>query len=1050
MQFVSFSYLYSYCGAAVRYRRFLNFPIMKKSALIIYISIILSALGCARPDSGSPARDQALHDACFVTEIAGEEVVTVKSVFSSGIESRMSDMTLASYGPDGKLTDSRYYEAGQESMPLVVRSDGMSNVYALVNMGDMSALFPHMEAEVPDMEYTISSYDEVEAKGFPMSGVLREFDPGQDEGVIKVKRLFAKLCVRITHRGLSGYSPSVPYSYNLCNKSLYVRQANRRILPFSDHGSQALESSDILGQSDFHLNLNDRNAYQGSLGQSGLGPGPGYLQDTTVVFYVPENVQGNLLPDNADPYGKVYEAIGDIGGRSYSDVCTYLEFHARRENTQGYSGDVMYRYYLGSDNTSDFSLERNKRYDLTLDFTEDGFFADSWKVSRGDDWNDMRLLDVIGDFFSIQPGETIDIMVHYHRSGREGVDSQCFPDDWELKVDSQAMSDAGLAYTFNSSALVAGKNGCKDFCISISASDAAKVGSSVPMAVMTRDGKVSDTASITVAAPGRLDPEWNFKPEYVAQEALLSFPDISDSDLPLSVSLSDESKVMCMRVSDRTFRVVALESGPAVVSISNASGLKSVEVQLVIKTPHLDVDADHFLLNPDGEAVVSAYRYRDAEGNVLSNLNASVFDSLLLPVVEAGPWFSSVVTSSSVSLNISSLSTDEGSVALGRKYAAVIRAAGCDEVIPCEILLQVKDPFEGVSVRDYGSVDDYTLFAGEGVNPVLRDEFSDEVEQNGFFEYQAFIPDAASQYVSAALEPAWSGDFSNPNGTFKAEYDASGKIRLTYDSVRSSQRHSAGRHNMMLYVMNRHSGQKIGRPCGTLDVYVHTAIGAKAVFGSQKCGYNPYGNETFASVYNRIAGRNVYPDPSFSAFIHYMDVSLEWMTDVSGVYVWNRMNAAIQSGSSWMDALDIVRPSVADGELNSNTRMLYSVMRGGDSRISVCGERYGPRRGIGTVLYRALLQSTYGSVATEADLKLWFFGYHYSTGGGTSSLAPCYTLHDMNKGADMQDNRIYSRTPYHFSPSTCTEYVDDQGRGYHVIHFLEEIAPGTCGWINLL
>jgi hypothetical protein len=96
-----------------------------------------------------------------VTEIAGEEVVTVKSVFSSGIESRMSDMTLASYGPDGKLTDSRYYEAGQESMPLVVRSDGMSNVYALVNMGDMSALFPHMEAEVPDMEYTISSYDEI-------------------------------------------------------------------------------------------------------------------------------------------------------------------------------------------------------------------------------------------------------------------------------------------------------------------------------------------------------------------------------------------------------------------------------------------------------------------------------------------------------------------------------------------------------------------------------------------------------------------------------------------------------------------------------------------------------------------------------------------------------------------------------------------------------------------------------------------------------------------------------------------------------------------------
>jgi hypothetical protein len=176
-----------------------------------------------------------------------------------------------------------------------------------------------------------------------------------------VQRLFAKLDVRILHKGLSGYSPSDYYAFNLCNKSLYVRQANSRLLPFSEEGSRAFDSADILEVSDSHGNLNDRNAYQGSLSQGELGPGPGYVQDTTLVFYVPENVQGKLLPSNPDPFAKDYEAISNIGGRSYSDLCTYLEFNARRENTLGYYGGVKYRYYLGEDNTSDFSLVRNNR-----------------------------------------------------------------------------------------------------------------------------------------------------------------------------------------------------------------------------------------------------------------------------------------------------------------------------------------------------------------------------------------------------------------------------------------------------------------------------------------------------------------------------------------------------------------------------------------------------------------------------------------------------------------------------------------------------------------
>lgn len=1022
---------------------------MKKSMLFIFITVLAS---CAENEyTAIKQSSESLREVSFAAEIAGEECVQVKSILSAGVETKMSDVTLASYGSDGMLKDVRYYDSGFDSMPLLVESVGSSNIYALVNMGDMSVKFPESESAISGIEYYLQSYYSIDNKGFPMSGALSYSPLPHSRGIIEVHRLFAKLCVRITHRSLDGYTLSSPYAYNMCNKSLYLRQANRRLLPFSDNGSKALKPSDILGLSDNHQNLNDRNAYPGSLSQGALGPGPGYAQDTTLVFYVPENVQGNLLPQNDDPYAKVYDAISDIDGRSYSDLCTYLEFNARRENTLGYSGEVMYRYYLGADNTSDFSLVRNKRYDITLDFTEEGFFAENWKVTRGDDWNDQRILKFVEEPFSVCPGGTVDIMVHYNRSGIENADSHRLPDEWRMEVEQAAMGAAGLSYSFDPSSLSVGKNGYKDFCIKVSASKNARIGAVVPLQVTTNDGGLADETVVSVVENDGFTPVWDFRPEYVSQEGILMFPDVRSDDLPLSVSLSDPSKASCISVSDRSFRIVALRPGVVTVNVTNSCGTKHSLVPIDIKTPRLKVNASSLILNPDGETASVTYLYLDAGGKKLTNINASAFDSHLLPVMEAGSYFQPTVNSTSVSMKIVSLTADGEVLCLGKEYVGVLRAADCPAVASETMILKVKDPFDGMAVRDYGTVNDYTLFALNGVEDDLRSAFSDEIDANKSFEYPAFVPDADRQYVSAVLEPLWTTGFSNRNDVFKADLNvATGKVRLTAAAVTSVMEHSVGKHNLMLYVMNRHSHEKVGRSCGSLDVYVHTALGAKAVFGSQRCNYNPYGNETFASIYNRIAGCSVYPSPTSSSMIHYMDVSMDWMTDVSRVYVLNRMKTAAQSGTSWMDALDIIRPSVSDGDLNSNTRMLYSVMDGSDSRISVCGEKYGARKGIGRVLYRALLQPTYNISVTDTDRKQWFFGYQSYTGRGTPAMAPCYTLHNMNIGSDMNANKVASRSPYYFSPSSCGGYVDDMGRGYHVIHFLEEIYPETCGWINLL
>lgn len=1021
--------------------------IMRRNpACLLYLCLSVSCAVENAAEQYGDTSSSALEEVCFCTEIEGEEVINVKSVLSEDMETKVSDVTLASYSAEGSLTDARYYESGFSSMRLYVNDNGENNIYAVVNMGDMTDAFPEDEESVQDMVYTLGSYQTVGTRGFPMSGSLAGFTLSESPGVVKVERLFSKICVRILHKSLNGYNPSSVYSYNMCNRSLYVRQANKRLQPFAARGSRALSSLDILQSSDYHLDMNDRAAYEGALGASQLGPGPGYFQDTTVVFYVPENMQGNLLPSNTDPYGKVYDNISNISGRSYSDLCTYLEFNAKREATIGYSGSVMYRYYLGADNTSDFNLERNKRYDLTLDFTEEGFYADSWKVTRGSDWNDDRVLEFLEEPFVIQPGGTEKVMIYYHRFAASAMGSQNYPDDWSFVADESAMKAAGLTLSFDPDVLVTGKNGYKDFCVNVSASSSAKVGAKFPLKVMTNDGAICDESTITVIEKTGLIPVWSNDVEYVSQEGVLSFSDASEDDLPLSVALSDESKVACTRISDNSFKIVANRTGDVTVNVRNASGTKTVSVEMTIMAPVLDVSESRIYLNPDGASEVTSYTYLDRYGNALSNVNASAFDTYLRPVVSASEYFNSYVTAASLRFEIGALNVSGVRINLGRTYPAKVSAVDCQDVDPETVSLMVMDPFPNVVAGNLGSIDDYTLFASSGAVPALRTVFADEIAANASFEYQGFVPDAGSQYVSVALEPEWLGNFSKSNDIFKPSLDlGTGKISVKQATVLTGAGHSAGRHNMMIYVQNRHSSEKIGSSCGTIDIYVHTAIGARAVFGSRACGYNNGGTETFASVYNAVAGQNVYPNTTSANKIHYIDVTMEWMTDVSGVYVLGTMKKATEGYGYAFDSDKFIRPSVSDCQIITNTRMLYSLCSSRDSRISVCDEPYRQYKGIGAVLYRALLIPTYSGTVSQTNLKLWFFGWQPNTGRGSIAYAPCYELYDVINGTT-----VASRQPYHFTPSALKSYVDKSGKGYHVIHFLEEIDPDTYGWINLL
>ena len=107
----------------------------------------------------------------------------------------------------------------------------------------------------------------------------------------------------------------------------------------------------------------------------------------SIRLLVPENMQGDLLEDNDDPWLKTPDLLDEAGS-----CCTYLEITARYRFEGMTINDLRYRFYLGEDNIRNFDVRRNTSYVVTLALTDtNAVVASSWKVTRGE-VEDSRVL----------------------------------------------------------------------------------------------------------------------------------------------------------------------------------------------------------------------------------------------------------------------------------------------------------------------------------------------------------------------------------------------------------------------------------------------------------------------------------------------------------------------------------------------------------------------------------------------------------------------------------------------------------------------------------
>ena len=198
---------------------------MKRALICCFL--MSAAMACrVKEDSFVASVKESKHEAVeFSTEVQGryESCPAVRSILPEDvIENKVTQVTLASFDEYGRLIDTEYFTGDLSSMRLDIAPGGPSNVYALVNMGDMTGRIPDAESEMPGFTYSLGSYAGVEAHGIPMSGMLSGVTPHNSLRVIPVDRLFAKVSIRILHTSMENSSSATPYAFTLRNISMYL------------------------------------------------------------------------------------------------------------------------------------------------------------------------------------------------------------------------------------------------------------------------------------------------------------------------------------------------------------------------------------------------------------------------------------------------------------------------------------------------------------------------------------------------------------------------------------------------------------------------------------------------------------------------------------------------------------------------------------------------------------------------------------------------------------------------------------------------------------
>ena len=197
--------------------------------------------------------------------------------------------------------------------------------------------------------------------GMPMSGSRTGIEfTGEDRMSVRLKRAMAKVSVRIDRGGLDD-----GIEFNVIR--MQIGNCPRSALLFGESRAETDNGTYVSG-----FTRNEYETFPLNTNVSGQTSGE-------ISLYMFENMQGEPLGDISGYEEKVFD-----DGDPMSRQCSYIELVAEYLSDGYYSlpGEgLVYRFYLG-EGPSNFDVERNCHYHITVRPENDGLDGSGWRVDK--------------------------------------------------------------------------------------------------------------------------------------------------------------------------------------------------------------------------------------------------------------------------------------------------------------------------------------------------------------------------------------------------------------------------------------------------------------------------------------------------------------------------------------------------------------------------------------------------------------------------------------------------------------------------------------------
>lgn len=620
---------------------------MHKKNILIFASGLL-ALATFHTACEPPALEPALaveEENLTPTLIEVSVDPSVKSVLDETKEKEIRTILAVFEKVDDRSQWTSIYVSGSNKVLTSLLGGCTYTMHVLVNMGNPLSDIPRNgdgSLKWEEFAYRIPSYSHLSSAGFPMAGERSITVTSNSTANISlyVTMLMAKVTVAVDHSGITGGQDGV----GVANTAVYMRGVSNTIRPFAQETQRkATTTAEIFsGVTDWEIFSSSRSMDN---------------ESETLVFYVPENCQGQLLSTNMQ-----WLKSADYMDDEESSLCTYIEFTAdKKGEDDGVAGDLTYRCYLGGNTTNDFSVRRGTIYSARLNLSWAGLFeGDTWRIDA-DDIVDSRCLVLSASQSSLSgiSGNSLgklnrsvwyNVYVNFSRDDgqswiADAKDVAQWPYGWELYIDGakQGSTASGTsagnidwAYTASSSGDI----------LAIRPGASAVLGSTHTIQVKSADGQLeSNVVGFEVVQP--LRASWGAVPAYIAQQGTLSALDGVGSGLTYSFSVTEGADVLRLTGASRnSVKVQTLRPGTATIKMTASNGQEG-DASITVSSPKVKLYNTSFQLWVDGTPSDVVFDYvaqdgttvmsvadTDAEGTGMK-FSPSLYEECLAPSVSA-------------------------------------------------------------------------------------------------------------------------------------------------------------------------------------------------------------------------------------------------------------------------------------------------------------------------------------------------------------------------------------------------------------------------------